>query len=69
MQMQLTLLNDSLLTTPDVERVTKIKRRTLERYRLLGQGPRFIRVGGGVHARLVRYRLSDVEAWIQQRAA
>ncbi|RDV04519.1 helix-turn-helix transcriptional regulator [Undibacter mobilis] len=33
--------------------------RTLERYRLTGTGPRFIRIG-----RLVRYRESDLEEYV-----
>lgn len=33
--------------------------RTLGQWRYLGTGPRFVRVG-----RFVRYRWSDVEAWL-----
>jgi predicted DNA-binding transcriptional regulator AlpA len=42
--------------------MTNIKPRTIERWRLLGQGPGFIRVGG----KLVRYRVSAIEAWLQR---
>ena len=37
--------------------------RTLQAWRLLGRGPRFIKVGG----RTIRYRLVDVEAWLAEQ--
>jgi len=36
--------------------------RTLQRWRLEGGGPRFVRVG-----RLVRYRRSELDAWLAGR--
>lgn len=36
--------------------------RTLERYRVSGEGPRFVKIG-----RLVRYRASDLDAWLAGR--
>jgi len=39
-----------------------LSQRSLERYRLQGNGPRYVRVG----LRLIRYRQEDVEAWINQ---
>jgi predicted DNA-binding transcriptional regulator AlpA len=42
--------------------MTGIKPRTIERWRLLGQGPQFQKVGG----KLVRYRISAIELWLQQ---
>ena len=39
-----------------------LSKRSLERYRLHGNGPRYVRVG----SRLIRYREEDVEAWINQ---
>ena len=36
--------------------------RTLDNWRSQGRGPRFIRVG-----RLVRYRLEDLEAYLESR--
>lgn len=35
---------------------------TLQKERVRGDGPRFVKMG-----RLVRYRPEDVEAWIEQR--
>ena len=37
--------------------------KTLEEWRLRGDGPPFYKIGG----RLVRYRLSEVNAWLQGR--
>ena len=39
-----------------------LSERTLERFRVSGVGPKFVRMG-----KSVRYRLSDVEAWIASR--
>jgi predicted DNA-binding transcriptional regulator AlpA len=38
--------------------------RTLERWRVTGDGPAFVRIG----PRRVGYRLSDVRAWLDARA-
>jgi predicted DNA-binding transcriptional regulator AlpA len=49
----------------DEIQVSKLTRRgvpTLQKDRLRGTGPRFIKMG-----RSVRYRPSDVEAWIAER--
>ena len=35
---------------------------TVRRWRLRGQGPRFIKIGA-----MVRYRASDVQAWLESR--
>jgi excisionase family DNA binding protein len=39
-----------------------LSERTLERWRVQGSGPRFVRCG-----RCVRYREADLEAWIAAR--
>ncbi|MFX7025224.1 helix-turn-helix domain-containing protein, partial [Acinetobacter baumannii] len=41
----------------------RISRRTLERYRLTGSGPRYLKVGPGRRSRVL-YRQEDVEAWL-----
>ena len=48
------------LSERGIEELGLASRRTLQAWRLLGRGPRFIKVGG----RSVRYRLADVEAWL-----
>lgn len=42
----------------DLARRWNVSPRTLERWRWLGQGPRFLKIGGRV-----AYRLADIEAF------
>ena len=51
------------LSEREVEELGLASRRTLQAWRLLGRGPRFIKVGG----RTIRYRLVDVEAWLAEQ--
>ena len=51
-----------LLTQRQAAALLCLSERTLERFRVSGGGPRFVRCG-----RSIRYRLSDVEAWISSR--
>lgn len=50
---------DSLLSDRDVEKITGRARSTLQKDRVSGSGIPFIRIG-----RLVRYRQSDVSAYL-----
>jgi len=50
------------LTEEELGPILGIKVRTLQRWRLIGAGPRFRKLGGAV-----RYDESDVEAWIAAR--
>lgn len=52
-----------LASTKQVSRRYGIPERTLEHKRYMGNGPPYVRVG----ARCVRYRLSDVERWLNER--
>jgi predicted DNA-binding transcriptional regulator AlpA len=45
-----------------LEKLYDINRRTWRQWRMRGQGPRYTKVG----ARLVRYDLRDVEAWLAE---
>lgn len=60
--LQSSIISDPLLSTTELHARTGVKPRTWERWRLEGKGPQFVRVGD----RLVRYRLSAVEAWLRQ---
>jgi predicted DNA-binding transcriptional regulator AlpA len=51
-----------LLTQRETAAILAISVRSLERMRMAGGGPRFIKVG-----HCVRYRPADVEAWIAGR--
>ena len=50
---------DSLLNQKQAAHVLGLSVRTLERHRVAGTGPRWARLG-----RLVRYRQSDLTAWV-----
>jgi excisionase family DNA binding protein len=51
-----------LLTQREAARVLRLSERTLERLRVSGGGPTYVKAG-----RLVRYREGDLEAWIAAR--
>ncbi len=50
---------DTLLNQKDVERITGLKPSTLEQWRLVGKGPRWIKLG-----RMVRYRESELHEYL-----
>jgi excisionase family DNA binding protein len=52
-----------LLTQRQAAALLCLSERTLERFRTSGAGPRFVRCG-----KSIRYRQSDVEAWIERRS-
>jgi excisionase family DNA binding protein len=51
-----------LLTQSDAAKLLRLSERTLERLRLTGGGPSFVKCG-----RSVRYRECDLERWIRER--
>ena len=51
-----------LLTQRQCAEALALSERTLERFRVNGIGPKFVRMG-----KSIRYRLSDVEVWIASR--
>jgi predicted DNA-binding transcriptional regulator AlpA len=52
----------AMLTQSECAEHLRLSERTLERFRVSGIGPKFVRMG-----KSVRYRLCDVEAWIASR--
>ena len=50
------------LDTPAVSRLTGVSSSTLEKWRLTGEGPPYLKLN-----RLVRYRSADVDAWLVAR--
>jgi predicted DNA-binding transcriptional regulator AlpA len=54
----------TLLTQREAALALRLSQRTLERLRVSGCGPKFVRCG----LRSVRYRQSDLEDWIAGRA-
>jgi excisionase family DNA binding protein len=51
-----------LLTQSEAAKMLRLSERTLERLRLQGGGPKFVKAN-----RSVRYREADLEAWIAAR--
>jgi predicted DNA-binding transcriptional regulator AlpA len=54
---------DELLTPPEAAEVLRVVVRTLDDWRYRGVGPRYVKLSH----RAVRYRASDVYAWIAAR--
>lgn len=55
--------NASLFNEREVARITNMSVASVRRWRLLRQGPRFIKVSKSA----VRYRPEDVSAWLESR--
>ena len=55
---------DDLLTTAETAAILGLKINTLEIWRVYGKGPIYVKMGDGLRA-AVRYRRSDVVAWIE----
>jgi predicted DNA-binding transcriptional regulator AlpA len=53
---------ENLLNERDVARITGLSLGSIRRWRLLRQGPKFLKLNAAV-----RYRLSDLEAWLESR--
>jgi predicted DNA-binding transcriptional regulator AlpA len=53
---------DQLLDQKQAAHLLRLSVRTLERHRISGTGPRFVRLG-----RLVRYRDVDLAEWVRSR--
>jgi hypothetical protein len=65
MQKKLTSLTQNtppprFVTEADLEEITGVKKRTWQKHRLFGRGPRFYKIGGAV-----RYNLAEVLEWIE----
>jgi len=52
----------TLLTQREAATLLRLSERTLERWRVAGDGPKKVRLG-----RSIRYRLADIEAYIAAR--
>jgi predicted DNA-binding transcriptional regulator AlpA len=56
-------MSSELFTVSEAARWAKVSESYLNKARLTGEGPRFVRLG-----RAVRYRQEDLEAWAQGAA-
>ena len=52
---------NALLTTPAAAKILGISRKTLEKWRVVGGGPRYRKLG-----RLVRYAEDDLHEWAER---
>jgi len=50
---------EDFLDTKEMATLLKVSKRTLESWRMLDEGPNYIKLGNSV-----RYRKSDIEMWI-----
>jgi len=53
-----------VLDTPEAASYVKLSPVTMERYRLTGEGPKFLRLG----KKAIRYRKADLDDWLASRA-
>ncbi len=53
---------EELLNEHDVARITGLSVASVRRWRLLRQGPRYLKIGSAV-----RYRSEDIFAWLNSR--
>ena len=53
---------ETLLNEHDVDRITGMSVASVRRWRLLRQGPKYLKIGSAV-----RYRSEDISAWLNSR--
>jgi predicted DNA-binding transcriptional regulator AlpA len=53
---------ETLLNEHDVARITSLSVASVRRWRLLRQGPKYLKIGAAV-----RYRPEDISAWLASR--
>jgi predicted DNA-binding transcriptional regulator AlpA len=53
---------ETLLNEHDVARMTGLSVASVRRWRLLRQGPKYLKIGSAV-----RYRLEDIFTWLESR--
>ena len=55
-------IREALLNEHDVARITGLSVASVRRWRLLRQGPKYLKIGAAV-----RYHPEDLDAWIRSR--
>ena len=53
---------ETLLNEHDVARITGLSVASVRRWRLLRQGPKYLKIGAAV-----RYKAEDISAWLESR--
>jgi len=59
-------MNPTLLRSTEAAKEIGIKDQTLRKWRLLGKGPRYIRLGVGATSP-VAYRREEIERWLESQ--
>ena len=57
----------TFLTSVEAADLLRVSRRTLERMRIEGTGPRYLKVGPGKRSRVI-YRQSDIMTWLDRQS-
>ncbi|MEP6868700.1 MAG: helix-turn-helix domain-containing protein [Novosphingobium sp.] len=52
-----------ILTVREAAQYLKLGKPTLDRYRVTGDGPRYVRMSPGA----IRYRRADLECWLESK--
>jgi excisionase family DNA binding protein len=55
------------LTTVEAAAMLRVAKSTLERMRVQGTGPRFLKVGPGKRSRVL-YRQTEIDAWLEKQS-
>lgn len=55
------------LTTLEAARILRVAKSTLERMRVQGTGPRYLKVGPGKRSRVL-YRAAEITTWLESRS-
>jgi len=67
MMTEISVTNKPYLNSREVAVILQLSVRTLERMRVDGSGPRFLKAGRGKRARVL-YQMSDVTGWLEAQA-
>ena len=57
----------TFLTSVEAADLLRVSRRTLERMRIEGTGPRYLKVGPGKRSRVI-YRQTDIITWLDRQS-
>ena len=57
----------TFLTSVEAADLLRVSRRTLERMRIEGTGPRYLKVGPGKRSRVI-YRQTDIIGWLDRQS-
>lgn len=55
-------MTSNILNTREAAAYCRLGKPTLEKFRVSGEGPRYAKLGGAV-----RYRLADLDTWLESR--